>query len=314
MNMPMMAFRRDYQAYSGGHAKVRDYIDHVLWAGWDVRLHLQPGSQRHSDDPWQGLESRLTSAWPPVGADALFVAGTDWRAMDGWTPGIPVINLVQGLRHAEPESELRAFLSRPAIRVCVSTAVARALEATGEVCGPLHVIPVGLNLPADLSGPGERRGVGIDGTKRPELASEIAIRLLASGLEVNCLQEPLPRRDYLRSLMRAQIVVALPFEQEGFYLPALEAMALGAAVVTVDAGGNLDYLQHMGNAWVAPARPTDLVAAVLALHTDRVLRKAMADAGRACASVHTLARERDMFVRLLTRIETLWNSVPATSH
>ena len=314
MNMPVMVFRRDYQAYTGGHAKVRDYMDHVLSAGWDVRLYLQPGSRRHPGDPWEGLESSFMPEWSLAGVDAVFVAGQDWRAMGAHPPGIPVVNLIQGLRHADPGSELRGYLHRPAMRVCVSAAVADALEATGEVCGPVHVIPAALNLPADPGGAAQRKGVLIDGSKRPELAAMAAGHLAASGLEVRCLLEPLPRRDYLHALARAEVVVALPLEREGFYLPALEAMALGAAVVTLDAGGNRGYLQHMGNAWVAPADPASVAAAVLALHADTGLRMRMVDAGRHCACAHTLARERDMFVPLLMDMETSWNDIPVTSH
>jgi hypothetical protein len=119
-------FFRDFQSCTGGHGKVWDYFCHCL------------GSERWVD------------AWSVRDFDALFIAGMDWMELNGLDlpPDLPVIILIQGIRHADPQLPLRRHLHRRAIRICVSQPVADAILATGGVNGPVRVIPAGLDMPS----------------------------------------------------------------------------------------------------------------------------------------------------------------------
>ena len=90
----------------------------------------------------------METNWSNKDLTAVFVAGLDWNFFDTarlTSQRLPVINLIQGLRHAEPDCPLYRYLRRPAIRICVSPEVARAIQSTGEVNGPVFVIPNGID-------------------------------------------------------------------------------------------------------------------------------------------------------------------------
>src|SRR5690606_25130358 len=90
---------------------------------------------------------RIEPHWRPQEADVLFLGGMDWAVLsDPFSPPRPVINLVQHVRHAWPDHPLHAFLAAPARRICVSQAVAKALQASGRVNGPIEVIPAALDI------------------------------------------------------------------------------------------------------------------------------------------------------------------------
>ena len=178
--------------------------------------------------------------------------------------------------------------------------VAAALASTHEVVGPVHVIPAGLRLPAVDVAP--RAGVLVDGIKRPDLARELAARLDAFGIRVGLLLEHQPREAYLSALAGAEVAVLLPLEREGFYLPALEAMALATPVVTLDAIGNREYLEPGRNACVVAPDPDALVTAVQATRSDPVATAERVREGKATAGRFTLASERSAFAGLLTTL------------
>jgi hypothetical protein len=73
----------------------------------------------------------------------------------------------------------RQCLARPALRICVSAAVAEALSATGRVIGPIVVIESGIKI-GHITGnmePSVRSGVFIAGYKAPDVGRAIAVRL-----------------------------------------------------------------------------------------------------------------------------------------
>jgi glycosyltransferase involved in cell wall biosynthesis len=95
-------------------------------------------------------------------------------------------------------------------------------------------------------------------------------------------------------------VVTLPLETEGFFLPALEAMAMGAVVVCPDCVGNRGFCRD-GETCLRPAYTLDAVAAaaieavaLCGTAAAALLREAAAEVRR-----HDLARERMAFLRIL---------------
>lgn len=297
-------FHREYRHFSGGHLKVWDYFEHIRHSGrYQAEIYLAPNGA--ADHPWLGAPG-LVERYDPMRADILFIAGTDWAALDA-CPGIedriPVINLVQGLRHAVPESPLFAFLGRRATRICVSAEVAQVLEATGACNGPIHVIPNGIDfglLPAG-DGPAEC-DVFISGSKQPKLAAELAAHLRAQGYSVTCQIQHLPRGDFLAEMARARVAVLLPLPEEGFYLPALEAMALGLPVICPDCGGNRSFCIDRETALMPVPAPGPLAAAVEEVLRNPALAEALRRKGREIGLRHDLRTEREAFLTLLQQI------------
>ncbi len=308
--MRRMLFHRDYHGYTGGHGKVRDYMNHVqAHPDWSVDMFLSPASDRSAGNPFLDAPG-LTERWQPENADALLLGGMDWAALPAWAvpTAQPVINLVQHVRHAEPSLPLRSFLSRRAVRVCVSTAVAAAIAATGEVNGPIRVIPAALDN-AMLASVGQRTlaaGVFIDAIKQPSLGVEIARELARSGVPAHLHVNWVPRVDYLGAMAAAAVVVTLPDPLEGFYLPGLEALALGRALVQYDCLGSRDYLRDGDNALVPSRQVSAIASAVMTLHADAALRARLGAAGRATAACFDLVGERASVHRLLDELDDLW--------
>ncbi len=302
MTSPLiMLFHRDFRGYSGGHGKVWDYFNHALAAGWDARVYFTPQSLHDASNPWLAMPERVVERYAPETADALFIGGMDWLALanDVDMGGKPVLNLIQHVRHGDPHHPLHAFLTRSAQRICVSTQVAAAINASGRVNGPVTVIEAALNLP-HIAVEGARETVFIDGIKQPELARNLTDVLRRESRSVILCDSPLPRAQYLATMARARVAVTLPHATEGFYLPGLEAMALGCAVVVPDCVGNRAYLDPGNNA-LAPALQCDALADAVRQLDDSVPYANLRDAGMATAARFSLSRERAAFHDLLAR-------------
>ncbi|MDE2156071.1 MAG: glycosyltransferase [Xanthomonadaceae bacterium] len=301
--------RRDYRGYTGGHGKFRDYLAHAdAHALWTARLYLTADSLCDAGNPFLDVPG-LVRRWEPERADALLLGGMDWAALPaGVEARVPAINLVQGARHADAGSPLRAFLRRRAVRVCVSTAVAAAIEATGEVNGPVRVIPAAVDtrMLAALGRSAPRTDVFIDAVKQPQLGAAVAAALREAGLQPHLHGRRAPRADYLAAMAAATVVVTLPDPAEGFYLPGLEALAIGRALVQYDCGGSRDYLHDGANALVPPPQPPAIARAALQLHADAVLRGRLQAAGQATAQRFDLAAERAGVHALLDELDELW--------
>jgi len=297
----MLLFRRDFQGLTGGHLKVWHYYRHAFESHrFAPRVFLTPGSVRGPANPWCDDARPPLDTWDPAAASALFVAGLDWIDVPDPCP-VPVINLVQGVRHAVANDPRRPFLGRPAIRICVSGEVADAIRGTGEVNGPVHVIPNGLDRGDLPVVSGERDlDVVVAGIKNPALARNVAHELAADGLRVECLLDPLPRGEFLARLGRAKVAVTLPLDREGFYLPALEAMALGCLVVCPDCVGNRGFCRDGETAFRPAATVDGIVAAVrAAIAVGGAAGEAMRAAAVAEVERHGLDRERRAFLEIL---------------
>jgi glycosyltransferase involved in cell wall biosynthesis len=149
--------------------------------------------------------------------------------------------------------------------------------------------------------------VFISGLKNPEFARTLGNLLSREGCPAQVEVGLLPRREFLDRLRRAQIAVLLPLESEGFYLPALEAMALGAVVVCPDCVGNRSFCKDGYNCFVPAYSVKDISMVV---HRTRALspdaRTQLAEAARHTADMHGLARERDAFLRIMRNLDQLW--------
>ncbi|MFZ4731194.1 MAG: glycosyltransferase [Pirellulales bacterium] len=307
----LLLFRRDYQGFSGGHLKVWHYYCHAMRsARFSPRIHLTPQSIADPSSPWRDLDPPPLPQWRPAEAAALFVAGLDWEAVPDGLP-VPVVNLIQGVRHADPTDPRFRFLTRPALRICVSPDVAHAITATGLVNGPVHTIAGALDTAA-LPPPAPVRDIPllVAGAKQPELARTVGDRLRTRGLVVDCRDTPMPRAEFLPLLARAEVAVLLPLQREGLFLPALEAMALGALVVCPDCIGNRSFCRDQVTSLVPSHDPDAIVGAAfeaVSLAAER--RQALRQAAAAEVEHHGLEDECRRFLRIL---DTLPASPPST--
>ena len=267
------------------------------------------------DNPWNAFPDLVVDKQRPVRPDVCVLGGANWRMLDRYPlvlPNIPVINLVQHVKHADSELRLQKFLRRKAIRICVSDQVANELRATEMTVGPLVVIPNGIDL-ACL--PERRDGewtvdVLIAGLKEPELAAQVAARLAREGRRIDVLAEQIPRPDFLGRIQEARVTIFLPHTTEGFYLPALEGMALGTIVVCPDCIGNRSYCLPGYNAFRPNYTIDDVVRdveAALALPID--LARQLLENARQTAAEHSLERERLTFLDVLHNIDELWGGM-----
>ncbi|MYF27518.1 MAG: glycosyltransferase family 4 protein, partial [Gammaproteobacteria bacterium] len=237
-------FHRQFRRLTGGHLKHAHYFDHVRrLPGYAPRISFtaETGASLHPDQRrlWPPRKGVYAERWRPSRPDILFLAGLDWRYLiDNGLDALPNprINLIQSVRHAHEDTELHSYLKQRAVRICVSEEVAEALRTTGQVNGPVFTIENGMQTPplvalhrvaADLL-PRRRRSVIVVGYKRPELANALSERLTDAKVPHHLLLDFLPREQFLAALAGAEVTVCLPNAEEGFYLPALEAMACGS--------------------------------------------------------------------------------------
>ena len=323
-------FHRPYERLTGGHVKHAHYYEHVARLPGHVRRIVFSGTSGHDQRSleqaglWPTTGGERAEAWQPKRGDVLFLAGTDWRYHDragiaDWS--LPRINLIQGVRHGQVGSELYGYLDRRAVRICVSDEVARIIGATGRVKGPVFTIPNGTEYrPADIDAGGsvgfdERpEGVTVVGYKRTDLAAALSRCLEERQIPHLTLDRFLGRSAFLGLLERTRIAVCMPRPEEGFYLPALEAMAAGCTVVTLDGMGNRGFCRHEHNCFLAAADPKSLAAAV-----TRAMRLPVSDRQRLHANagetvrLHSLERERRQFHNLLLDIGEVWNDASAST-
>ena len=311
-------FHRDYQRLTGGHLKHAHYFGHVQHtAGFAPKLTLRGNKlstqlEREREDLWPVPRAELADEWLPRERDVFFLAGADWRYLED--AGLdqlpnPRINLIQGMRHADARSELYRYLNQRAIRICVSPEVADSIVATGRANGPVLTIPNGIDAPyAPIPKPKPRPSTTlIVGYKRPLLADALSKRLHETSIAHRVLNDFQPRPAFLDSLARSDVVVCLPYPEEGFYLPALEAMAAGCITVTLDCVGNRGFSHHGRNCIVAAATIDALFKATkAALDMTVPEQESLLNGAHKTAAAYSLVRERERFQIILHSIDRLW--------
>ncbi len=322
-------FHRQYERLTGGHVKHAHYYGHVVHLPRHTRRILFAGKAeadrlaRERAALWPTTPDERVDRWRPGGRDILFLAGTDWRYVArAGLGGIanPRINLIQHVRHAHAGTELHGYLGQRAVRICVSEEVAQAIRVTGRVNGPVFAIP---NATECSASPVDCRGaVGFDersetvaivGYKRPDLAAALSGLLADAGIEHVTLDGFVSRDAFLGLLESTRVAVCLPRSAEGFYLPALEAMAKGCTLVTLDCVGNRGFCRNGYNCLVAEDDPADL-----ARETMKAVGMALPDRHRlhvnAAATVesHSLQVERQRFHELLLDIDRIWKHESGT--
>jgi hypothetical protein len=303
----------DLTVLNGGDRKVWDYFQHVEHSP-TYRPVLQTGAAGRlaADNPWHARPDAVIGRRNRIDPQAYFVAGMNWNRIPRRRrrrPDRPIINLVQHIRHADRRDPKRPFLRLPAVRICVGSEVADAINATGEVCGPVITIPNGIDIQVDrtMDMAGRDIDIAVIGHKVPDFAREVAARLKRPGRRLHLIDEFVARPQFLDVLARTRLAVFVPRRHEGFYLPALEAMATGTPVVCPDSVGNRSFCRDEETCWFTPY---DMDALIVRAETawsadadtvERIRRGAWDEAAR-----HDLANERRAFLDVLADLPALW--------
>jgi glycosyltransferase involved in cell wall biosynthesis len=308
-------FYRDFRRLTGGDLKVWDYFNHVLSSPThSARVSFSESSDWSEANPWTHAREYVLPAGEQVAADVLFLSGVDWRELDPAARAeseIPIINLVQHVKHAcenDPLGRYR-FLSHKAIRICVAPEVTRALERTGRVRGPLFTIPDAIDFEAVArhAVPGAREiDVLVVANKQPERGAAVAGRLERPQRSVYMVDTRIARPVLLDLMGRASVTVLLPNPKEGFFLPALEGMALETIVVCPDCIGNRSLCIDGSNCFRPPYEEDPIVEAAERALAEGPQLTPMLERARVTAREHDLAFERAAFLQILDRLDELW--------
>jgi GT2 family glycosyltransferase/glycosyltransferase involved in cell wall biosynthesis len=114
--------------------------------------------------------------------------------------------------------------------------------------------------------------------------------------------EEAPSDERVGELMCEATVFVQTSTHEGFCLPALEAMACGAAVVCTDAHGNRDFCVDGENCLMPEGGAGEVTAAIERLLTDRGLRERLGQAGMATADGYAWERRIDALENFLVDV------------
>jgi glycosyltransferase involved in cell wall biosynthesis len=306
-------FYRDFKDYTGGHQKVADYFNHLRSTPcFEPSISFSQQTRWNDANPWYPEYRNSNIEYVPEEYDYIFLAGTDWKQylMFG-SSHKPVVNLVQHVRHADPSADVYPYLSERAIRVCVSREVEAAIMGTGRVNGPTFVIPNGIAVPDLPQEIGKSIDLLILGNKTPDLAKSLGEHFSKHSLRMKVITSLVPRAELMQLMASAKIFVGLPNLSEGFYLPALEAMGLSELVVVPDCVGNRGFCIHLNTCLMCEYNLESLIdtvtKAIQISNTPKIANEIKWNA-KAKVKQHSLAVERELFLRVMNDIDFLWNN------
>ena len=226
--------------------------------------------------------------------------------------GPRLIHLIQGTRHANPAwSNGRNYrlLHRPMTRIAVTEQVADALAPHVNTRFTTQTILEGHDGAYFAAGARQRassRSVFrvLYTTWKSDLGDRVATALADDPLfTFEAIRQECGWPELRRHYHRADMFVCTPGPEEGFYLPGIEAMAAGCAVVSSFVGGNESYLDDGHNVVRAPYGDVHAhVEALRSLAQDANLRGALVDGGHETVAAHLLEREREEFLNLLSTL------------
>ncbi len=323
----------------GGVVKVFDYVTHARALGYEPVIACpepyKPGLplfeiSRFSDiSPENGIGFTSLEKVSVGPHDLAFLSWPTHyqiveRRLSRWTQHEQVIFIVQNVRWANPTftgGYALRLLSRPMARIMTNDVVLEAVRPYLNETSMTEVILLG----HDSDFFAKQRTGGFDSpikvaytTWKSEVGDRVADLLAkpGAGFKFRAIREPVGW-DELRKLYHwADVFLATPLVEEGFYLPGLEAMAAGALVVSSDAGGNRAYCRFGENCLLAEFEDAPSYVDVLqTLKTyspddiDRLRRN-----GYDTVKLHTLAHERERFGefmdRLTNRLDRLGPTLP----
>jgi len=311
-------FYRDFRTFTGGHLKHAHYFEHVRnFSGFTGKICFSSQSEKLSEQRAQLWSGEPVARWAPVAGDILFLGGLDWNYLDQQKLtqlDLPRVNLIQHVRHAKPDSELDSFLSRKAIRICVSQEVADAIQSTGKVVGPVRVIPNGIDVDLPEAEQLEKhlnekakKNVLIVGYKNPGFSNQLAKVLDEKNIPYHLSLTMQDRTAFIKQLDGYEVIMCIPHKTEGFYLPALETMARARLLVTMDCIGNRGFCFSMRNCVLANYSVESALQKIhIALTFSSEKRRSVLNNAVETARAFSMQQEARKFQLLLQDISELW--------
>ena len=300
MNDKRISFFRQYLGYTGGHQKVRDYLEHFLAMGWRPSLHVEGQALTNSNlfENIAGVEYQ--DNYDPSDFDVVFLAGMDWKYfLPHRHSGHTVINLIQHVRHGDEKEALFKYLREPAIRLCVSQAVKDAIEPYAN--GPCHVVKMGHNLPR-IKKAVNKVDLYILANKQPQLGRALASWATEIGYTVKIHTQTTDTQDVHSAMASATITIALPNVTEGFYLPGIEGMWLSDWVIVPDCIANKEYSSKVANITIPSYTLDDIQTSLIKVGKHSSLRIRMSKLfGRKIALAYSIDNERSILNAYLSK-------------
>jgi glycosyltransferase involved in cell wall biosynthesis len=280
---------------SGGHFKFHDYFDHSLrHPDLDPYVYLAYERTSGPGAIWERDVERIVPELDVESFDLLFIDGRDWELLPPEAERKTVIHLIQDFRHGDADDPRFAFLLRAAVRICISPELANVIRPHAN--GPVVVIPNGIDTKLFAPGEKEPGSVLVWARKDRALGKSIRSALRDRGANVRLLTRPIARDEFARLLATVEIFVGLTKAREGFFLPALEAMTSGCAVVCADATGNRSYCVDGETCRIASFGDLDdHVRLAEEVRSDRQQLDALRARGIEVARAYTLEREQATF-------------------
>lgn len=310
----------------GGVVKIFDYINHARSLGYEPVIACpEPykpglplfGIPRFSDISPQNGTRFTTLEKVSVGPGDL--AFLSWPThyeiveprMSRWTQHEQVIYIVQNVRWANPSftnGYAVRLLSRPMAWIMTNDVVLEAVRPYLNASSITEVIQLGHDsgffAKERTGGFGSPIRVGYT-TWKSGVGDRVASLLAGDpGFEFRAIRNPVGW-DELRELYHwADVFLATPLIEEGFYLPGLEAMAAGAVVISSDAGGNRAYCDFGNNCLPAEFDDAESYAGTLKTLRSESLEniERLRRNGYKTVKRHTLEHERDRFGAFLQRL------------
>lgn len=312
----------------GGVVKIFDYVNHARALGFSAVIcspeGYEPGLPLFSNGrfrdltPEKGVRFTEDLGDFAVGPeDLVFVSWpSHYRTVEArLAPGVrpeQVLCVIQNVRWGNPLFEggyAVRLLSRPMTRIMTNDVVYDAVSPYLSYAGINRVIPLGhdcdfFRLDRGASPLGRPVRVAYT-TWKSALGDRVAAALAGEGgFEFRSIRKSATHGE-LRDLYRwSDVFLATPLVEEGFYMPALEAMAAGSIVITPDAGGNMAYCRFGENCLgVGFESVDDYVRALRELRAAPVARiAALRAGGYAATAKHTLPAEERGFARLVEEL------------
>jgi glycosyltransferase involved in cell wall biosynthesis len=228
-----------------------------------------------------------------------------------------IIHIIQNVRHVNPawlDGYPTRLLTRPAARISTNSVVYEAIKPWLDPRSFHEVINLGHDLGyfhKDRIGTPLGSPIRVAHTAwKSDIGDRVEQRLNDTRFTFRAVTAHVGWAELRRLYHWADVFICAPNAEEGFYMPALEAMESGCIVVTPDVGGNMAYCRPGENCLLVGYDDVDGYLAALRDISSWPAEKldAFRRAGYGSTAPFDLGRERKAFADYLG---TLWKRIDA---